>query len=52
MKHEEAISELKKMLLDAKKNRLAEDPAENNEKWAGYIQGIESAIYRLQMKNE
>lgn len=44
-----ALVELKRLLVAAKKNRLDEDPEEINEGWAGYIQGIKGAIYRLVM---
>lgn len=43
------IAELKKLLVDAKKNRLDNDPHEVDEAWRGFIQGIEMAIYRLEM---
>jgi hypothetical protein len=50
LKYIDAIKELEKMLADAKKNRAVDDPDGENNKWAGYIQGIEGAIYRLEMQ--
>ena len=41
-----AIDELKKMLIDANTNRLNND---QDDKWDGYIEGINAAIYRLEM---
>ena len=47
---EDALKHLKKLLVDAKKNRLDDDPDEVDEKWGGFIEGIDAAIYRLEMK--
>ena len=44
-----ALAELRKLLVDAKTNRLEDDPRGIDKGWSGYIQGIESAIYRLEM---
>lgn len=48
--YENAIKELEKMLDDARRNRTADDPEEKNDKWDGFVQGIEGAIYRLEMQ--
>lgn len=45
----DSIGELMKMLADAKANRLKIDPQQTDERFGGFIQGIEGAIYRLQM---
>ena len=50
-KHAEEIEILQDMLKDAKENRKEDDYAEQDERWRGYIEGIEGAIYRLEMNN-
>jgi hypothetical protein len=45
----EAIEELKRLLVDAENNRKNCDPNNDNLQWHGYIEGIKSAIYRLNM---
>lgn len=44
-----AITELKAMLNDAKKNRVEVDPQKTDEKWDGFLEGIAGALYRLEM---
>jgi hypothetical protein len=46
----ESIEELEKMLKDAKTNRSKEDPCQVNQKWEGFIEGVEGAILRLVRK--
>jgi len=50
-KHSEEIEILKDMLKDAKKNRKDDDFEEQDDRWRGYIEGIEGAIYRLEMNS-
>lgn len=50
--YEGAILELKRMLIDAKNNRLNEDDNGLTYAWDGYIKGVQGAIYRLEMASE
>jgi len=47
--YDKAQAELKKLLADCIKKRHEVDPELQDEKWEGFIQGVEMAIYRLEM---
>lgn len=47
--YDASIVELRKLLKDCVKNRDEEDPELQDEGWKGFIQGVENAIYRLEM---
>lgn len=49
--YDAALKELRNLLTDCIKNREEADPELKDEKWKGYIQGVEMAIYRLEMNN-
>lgn len=49
--YDAALAELRKLLADCIKNRDEADPELEDEKWKGFIQGVEMAIYRLEMHN-
>ena len=46
---EKAIAELEECFADANRNRSKEDPDWNCKRWDGFLEGIGSAIYRLEM---
>lgn len=50
-KHNEQINLLSELLADAIENCLDVDREKTNEKWDGYIQGIEASIYRLEINS-
>ena len=49
--YDAALKELRNLLTDCIQNREEADPELKDEKWKGYIQGVEMAIYRLEMNN-
>ena len=44
-------TEFGELLIDAEKNRMIDDPAAEDPRWKGYIQGIKAAIHRLEMNS-